>query len=284
MDVIMEVGMKRNRVYALITRHCNLTCKYCVIRNCNETFDEKKFIDQLSNFDGTIILFGGEPTLYHDRLFKIYNNPNISHKITSITTNMMSIDNDLIDLFNNMRGVATSWNPDRFNNDEYEIWLDNISRLNGNINKKVMVLVTLVDSVLSLTPDEFNSIISRWNSDVISSIRFEHLVDRSITPEYFEKVDNWLCNIYKSWNSSIRMANKDSILNWHQDCSDIFTLTPEGILRHGCPHNSISHIPTRCYTCNKVDICQPCRLQRYCSFSEKFYNLVKGDTFNETNR
>ena len=49
------------------------------------------------------------------------------------------------------------------------------------------------------------------------------------------------------------------------DCSEVYHLTPDGILNKGCPHIQNLYVPNECYTCKLSGICSPCRLQKYCS-------------------
>lgn len=264
------------RLYALITTHCNLSCSYCDVKNCAEQFNRDEFINQLNNFDGRIILFGGEPTLYPDRLIDIYlSNPEINRKISSISTNLIYLDDKILSILQLVHYVCTSWNPSRFNENEYKKWLDNINLISERTpNISLRILVTMTDDLLKLSSDEFNNIINNWNSNIIKDIRFEHYIGDESDEEYFTKCDEWLCEIYKSWNSPIRMSNINEINNWYFDCSDVYTLYPDGTIKKGCPHSSNISVPLKCYECDRSDICKPCQLQRYCSYPYKFAQLV----------
>ena len=106
-------------LYALLTRHCNLSCPHCNVKYPVEEFNEDKFIDQLRLYNnGTIIFFGGEPTLYQDRLLRVANDEIIKTKKRSITTNLINLNDDLINLYHDIGSVATSWNPNRFDSEQ----------------------------------------------------------------------------------------------------------------------------------------------------------------------
>jgi len=45
-------------LYAIPTMKCNLNCDHCFIVDTPEEFNRDKFISQLNNFNGEIILFG----------------------------------------------------------------------------------------------------------------------------------------------------------------------------------------------------------------------------------
>lgn len=266
-------------LYALLTQHCNLSCPYCDIKDLDEDFNRDLFMKQLKEFDGDIILFGGEPTLYQDRLFDIYySDPEINRKIITITSNLMVVNDKLLTFFQILGKLGTSWNPSRFNKIEYNQWLTNINIIHERVpDIKIMVLVTMVDELLNLSADEFLDIIKDWNSDILSAINFEYYVGETSTPEYFERCDNWLCEIYKKWNSKIELINIKRVSNWWEDCSEIYSLFPNGEIRKGCPHSLKPRVPIECYSCERVDICKPCQLQSYCSFPKKFAKLVLGE-------
>ncbi len=265
-------------LYALVTTMCNLSCPYCDVRDKSDNYDRDKFISQLDQFDGQIILFGGEPTLFPDRLIDIYlSNPNINKKISSISTNLIKIDSKILTLFRLIGSVSTSWNPERFSLPEYHNWLTNMGILNKALpDMKIGILVTMTDKLLNMSTEEFNLFISDWNPAGVKHIRFEHYIGEDTTEDYFHRCDEWLCNIYKSWNSPIPMFNVGQVDNWYFDCSDTWTLKPDGTLNRGCPHTSSIHVPDKCYTCERWHLdCRPCRLQKYCSYPEKFIELVK---------
>ena len=106
--------------YAMITTRCNLSCPYCDIKSKDDGWDQDKFMETIRNFNGWILLFGGEPTLYIDRLEHVmYSDPIVSKKIKSITTNLMILNDRTKKVFKDLISGATSWNPSRFTKDEY---------------------------------------------------------------------------------------------------------------------------------------------------------------------
>lgn len=190
---------------------------------------------------------------------------------------MMNIDGKILTILGLINHVSTSWNPGRFSDCEYRRWLDNINMLGSKLpNTKLGVLITMTDDLISSYPPEiFNKVISQWNHRVIKHIRFEHYVSENNTEDYYRNCDEWLCEIYKSWNSPIPMYNISQVEDWYFDCTDTWTLQPDGTIRNGCPHTVDIYVPDRCYTCERVNVCRPCRLQKYCSYPEKFISLVK---------
>lgn len=265
-------------LYAMITTNCNLHCPHCEIRTRPDGYNRDKFIEQLNNFDGRATLFGGEPTLYKDRMFDVIKN-NTSHNIKCISTNLIKLDDDLIEYYKTLGGLATSWNPNRFSDEQYKTWLHHLDVL-APLGLSCGVLVTLTNDLFDMGPDEFLSIIKDWNPGAIRYIRFEYYVGDT-TKEYYDIADNFLCDVYNKWDSPITLDNI-SIINFGYcyDCSNVFHLTPDGELHRGCPHGYYPKVPTECYSCEMVDKCKPCRLQPYCSYPHKFANLIKSNDAN----
>lgn len=268
--------------YAELTTRCNLSCPYCDIKNMDDHWNRDKFMKQLHEFDGKIILFGGEPTLYKDRLIDVFlSDPIINRKIKSITTNFMHIDDTILTILQMIKGVATSYSPTRFTDEEYKIWLSNINEFGEKVKGKTIgVLATMTFEMLNMSPDEMINIMKEWNNNVIEYIQFEHYVGPETTEEYFIKCDEWLCKLYSIWDTPIKLKNILRIRYWNNDCSNIYTIHPNGELTKGCPHNNKFYIPDKCYTCDKQEICRPCRLQKYCSYMPKFAELTKNILYN----
>lgn len=264
-------------IYALITTKCNLSCPYCDAKSSVDNYDRDKFIDELNKFDGKIILFGGEPTLYPNRLIDIFlSNPDINRKISSISTNLISINDKILTIFNIIGSLSTSWNPSRFTNGEYDTWMNNLSLVKRKIpDTKIRVLITMTNDLLDIPPSSLISIISEWDKLLINDIRFEYYVGNNTNPEYFSRCDDWLCNVYKLWNSKIIMDNAVHGHTIYYDCSNVYTLYPNGFIRRGCHHGNNIVVPAECYTCDKFDVCKPCQLQSFCSYPKKFMELIQ---------
>lgn len=261
-------------VYALLTRQCNLSCPHCDVKNIEDTFDREKFLDQLLKFNGDIVLFGGEPTIYRDRLFDVVNECKKAGKhIKSISTNLMILDSQLVELYKTFDGVATSWNPNRFNNIQYSIWIHNCKTLSSVGGIRPTILVTLDNDLLDMGVDEFLKVVDDWDSSMFNQLKLEYYCGDT-TPEYFERVDDFLCEVYNKWRSNIKNTIVEDTKHWWKDCSGTYTIYPDGTMTNKCSHNVLPTVPTECYTCERADICKPCVLQMHCSFPKKFANLV----------
>lgn len=269
---MIDIDMSK-KVYALITEQCNLSCPHCNIRMKDESFNANKFTRVLKDFNGLIVIFGGEPTLHQDRLFDcIINIPEIRAKIQSISTNLIILNDELITLYEQLKFIASSWNPNRFTHSEYARWLTNINILEGH-DVHVSVLVTLTEDLFTYGVDRFMSMISTWNHSVISDIRFEYLVADGLTKAYYEAADRWLCEVYSKWTCKIPM-DISNVKNWYFDCSETYTLYPDGTLVNRCPNHRYANVPVECYTCDRSDICRPCCLHDLCSFPKNLYRLI----------
>ncbi|MCM1215371.1 MAG: radical SAM protein [Lachnospiraceae bacterium] len=261
------------KLYAELTTKCNLRCPHCNIRNEDDHFNHDEFMKQLREFDGNIILFGGEPTLYPDRLFEVYGDPNIKKKVKSISTNLRFITPEIVKVLEEIKYIGTSWNPHRFTNLDYKIWLANLDNLAAK-NVSIVVMITLTGDLFEMNRDEFLNMVRGWNPEAIDAIRFEYLVADGLNKDYYEAADEWQSYIYSHWQSKIPM-DVSNIDHWYFDCSEVYTLYPNGELVHGCPNHKRIFLPQECYDCERNGICKPCILQQGCSFPKKLAKLVE---------
>jgi len=237
-------------------------------------------MQQLRDFDGEIVLFGGEPTLYPDRLNTIYMDPVIRKKIRSITTNLVDMNPLTMSILKDIKYVGTSWNPHRFTEEEYISWQHNLSWL-AESGMNVLVLITLTGDLFEMDKEEFLDMTATWDPKEIAAIRFEYLVADGLTQEYYDAADEWQAYIYSHWKSKVPM-DVENIRHWYFDCSEVYTLHPNGVLEKGCPNHKRIEVPIECYSCDRADVCRPCILHNYCSFPKKLAALIeKGDKENE---
>lgn len=270
--------MSHKVLYAIPTMHCNLNCGHCFIKNAPEVYNREKFLDELNNFEGNIILFGGEVTSNIDRMFDVIesNRNNGKSKIVTVSTNLIVLDDKLIEFYKSLKGISTSWNYDRFISNTYDIWKKNCSIIADNgISYKVMV--TLTEDLFQLSVKEFLTIAKEWITPTITEIKFEHYIGKENTSEYFNRADEWLCELYKEWDIPVRLGIINKLKQWVFDCSEVYTLYPDGRLLNCCPHAKYGMVASECYTCEKVATCRPCRLQPHCSFPNKLADLVESD-------
>ena len=262
-------------LYAMPTSLCNLSCPHCEIRTQHESYNEDRFLYEFHQWEGDVIIFGGEPTLFRDRLSNIISDP----KIISITTNLLNLDDELIQYYNRIH-VSTSWNKSRFTNCEFNLWLSNLEKLKQH-SIDVQLLITMTPDLIYDTPlDEFMELLHILEEKTsISVIHFEQLIDDNMTREFYMDVDEWLCTLYDQWVNKINISctTFDTIhLGLQNNCTGIFyTLTPDGSIRHGCAHiGEKIKVCEDCIGCEYAHICTPCRFHKYCSFTKKLYHKI----------
>lgn len=218
------------KLYVIPTYHCNLKCSHCDLHLKDDDFDES-FYKVLENNDIEFgVLFGGEPTFYKDRLIKCLK----TNKIHSISTNLLNLDDELISLYKEYQlSIATSWNPKRFSEEQYKVWLNHLQILTTN-GLSCIILITLTEDLL--TYDDFENRLKEWdNIKSIEGILFEPLLDYNMANDLHQRADKWLCKMYDKWSYSFENMIVNRVKNWNCDCSDVWTLNPNGKLIKGCP-------------------------------------------------
>lgn len=262
-----------NFLFAKLTNDCNLSCPHCNVLN-DKTFNNEKFFHAIENFHGDIMAFGGEPSLYKERLLKLLSYDNVKY----ITTNLMILHDEYLEYYKRLK-VATSWNLNRFNKSQYSKWLKNLNTLQKH-DISCLVLITMTRDLIDYDIHEFMKIIQSWNIyRSINAIEFEYVIDDSMNKDFFNQCDEWLVNVHLLWEKyNIRIWNKisDDIFYWNKDCSNVYTLEPNGELLKRCPHNSHLIIREECLTCKYAEICRPCILQQHCTFPKKLYEYIRG--------
>jgi hypothetical protein len=262
------MGYHINHLYAILTYKCNLKCPHCELRTYNDNYNRENFIQALKQVQcDAITLFGGEPTLYYDRFVDAVN----TGKITSVSTNLLSINDDVLDLIiKHNISLSTSWNPKRFTDNQYDRWLSNVRYISDTI--KPLLLVTLTDDLISYDKQSFYALVAEWRKSGVCEILFEQLYDEAKTQAYYDNVDRWLVDIHSHWceeyPQSVILNQLDS---WVFNCSKTYTLNPSGSINKGCPQYKTPSICHSCLTCEFASSCQPCMLQTCCTFPKKLY-------------
>lgn len=259
-------------VYAIPTYNCNLNCPHCDIHKRKIQFNEEKFIKTLIDIHAdSIVLFGGEPFLNKDVLKKCIE----TNKINSISTNLLLLDDDIFNLIQDYNiSLATSWNPKRFTTEQYKLWLNNLSKFK-NTNTPIDVLITMTDDLITMSDERLLKILSDIDYlESVDGIVFEHLLDNNLDNLFHQRCDEWLCKIHNLWKFKLKNVIEERVLNWNNNCSDIWTLEPTGELRFGCPQYIGRKIVDKCLTCELVSKCKPCMLQKHCSFPKKLYEVL----------
>lgn len=265
-------------LYVVTTQKCNLKCAHCYIGEIKEVFNEELFLSKLNSFDGRLIMFGGEFTSNMERFRKILksNDDNGISKFSSASTNLVILNDELLEFYKRIGGIGTSWNYDRFgSNSVYQQWLRNLKTLDEN-NIYSTILITLTKDLIQLDPKEFLKIANDFDHED-RDIKFEQYVGSDVNQDHYNRVDNWLCEIYKNWNLKSRLLIAEDLDQWMYDCNETYTLFPDGTMINRCPQNLPSNPPKVCLTCENATHCRPCRLTPYCTFPKKLAKLVEED-------
>lgn len=256
--------------YVIYTHKCNLTCSHCDLRLQEDNFNENEFMKQYRGLSGEIILFGGEPLLNFDKLkLLLESNPNV----TTISSNMLLWNNKYKDLLSNYPKIemASSWNPSRFDEDQYLLWLKNIADSNRTTN----INITLTDDLYEYDWDTFVNVLEDLNRvECVKHISFEPLI-----PDYnCTSGDEFLCKCYDVFKH-LRIAIDLRKIFGKKYCKGIQTLLPSGQLINDCPqwyvHNHT--MLEKCFDCDLVRICKPCKKICNCSFPRKFYLKLQNE-------
>jgi len=273
--------MHLDKVYVIPNYECSLDCKHCELHKLRANFSSSIFLTNLSKIDSKeFVIFGGEPTLYINRLRDILSV--LEKKNISISTNLF-LTSEKIEIFKTLINkenifIATSWNPKRFNENQLDIWFRNLEELKS-IHKEPILLITLTKDLFNLNYSCLEALFDRIDKNqLITGVLFEHYIGPEANDLYNQEADNFLCHIYKEWRWNFNNFIIDRLRNWNCNCSKIATLEPGGSLRIGCPQFIGSFaINNQCLSCSLASICNPCYLQTSCSFPKKLYELVKKD-------
>lgn len=169
--------------------------------------------------------------------------------------------------------IATSWNPNRFNSKQWEQWLTTCQYLHLN-SIPTKVLITLTPDLFNIPKEQLWGIFENFEKcALLESFLFEPLIGDECNKE----ADAWLCKFhkwYKKWGFTMKNELEERLSNWRFNCNSTYTMEPDGSIKIGCPQYKRPYILSKCITCDKADICQPCMLQKTCSYPKKLAKLI----------
>ena len=158
-----------SKLYIIPNFACNLSCPHCELHLRKDDFNENSFYKVFSetNFSENV-LFGGEPLLHKDRYLKLID----SNKITSISTNLLLLDENIIKILKQKEiSIATSWNLQRFTDKQYTLWLNNLKLLE-KYDMKCIVLITMTKDLIDLEISSFLKYLWEWKQETIEERDF----------------------------------------------------------------------------------------------------------------
>lgn len=262
------------QLYVIPSFNCNLKCPHCFLRTREDNFNEEEFYNSLKNTEAYYrILFGGECTVHLDRFKRCLD----TGLIDAVSTNLLNLSDEIMDYYKKYDiALATSWNPQRFTNEQYLLWLNNLMKLEQN-GLDVIVLITLTEDLLSIDLEKLYKKFDCWNEIAsIKGLMFEFLIDDNSAPDLNERGDLWLCQLYRDWRwHNMENITAESLGRCINNCSLVFTLEPDGKVRRGCPMFSRARHLDKCLNCELADKCNPCVLKNQCSFPKHLHDLVR---------
>lgn len=273
-------------LYICFDFRCNLNCPHCTLKSIPQHYEFDKIFQTLQyihniNKDFTINLFGGEPMLLKDENLKLFEPILLKHPLI-ISTNLLQLTPYKLELMKYAEDINTSWNPQRFTDEQYIKWLNNIDELNKN-NISYSVMVTLTQDLINMQPKDFYNKILSWNN--CRNIDLKQMIgDLNID---FKKVDKWLCELYNVWKDKPKNLLFNEIQQiidgkriWKNYCKTYFTLMPNGQLKDGCPYYEYEPKKDFCLICEYYPICQGgCNIQDKCTFPKQLYERMKNENF-----
>lgn len=270
-------------VYVCPSFSCNIKCPHCTLRNIPTLINEKKLFKSIEVFNTSnsknicFNLFGGEPLLNNDELLeKLYKS---FKKRYIVSTNLLNYrDTEVVNkLLTDAEWIDTSWNPLRFKDDEYNLWLKNIEIVKS-MGIKINFMITLTDDFVdSYTPKQFLEMMRQWD---VYSLDLEYYIGDDI--QDINKIDDFLVELYKIWDIPTIFNNveniKGSIISKskYKDCSNTYTIRPNGLINKYCPYYEEEMINPECFICEYYNYCNGgCPLQYKCTLPKKLYKCIK---------
>lgn len=276
---------KANEVYVCPSFACDLRCPHCTLKNlpfgteidliCNTI----KVLNSFNNKSLIYDIFGGEPLLlkqeYIDKLFEV-----ICGQRYLVSTNLLNYDKDKhYDLCKNALWINVSWNYIRLSDEQYIIWLDNIRKLQKD-DIKVNLMVTLTDDLIrNVTPEDFYQKILEWKP---YSMDLDYFIGEDNNNA--DLIDEWMLKLYELWKTDTKfnmvenMKEALSCNGKYKDCSNHYTIMPNGYLKTGCAYYETDVVKTKCLMCEIFPFCNGgCRLETKCTFPKKLFYLIKDE-------
>ncbi len=257
------------QLYAVPWYDCNMNCPHCEIHKIDIEEHFYSFLSKLmecrTNYSH-IILFGGEPTLYEDKLEEIIE----LGAVDCVSTNLLNLPQSLLE---SKLDIATSWNYRRFTPSQYSLWLDNLQQCH-NYGLDTLVMITMTRDLLESDFNDFLEVLNDIEYTGGKKFLLEHYIGEDDVNDLAEL---WIDKVYMNYKGSMTniLAEKLKTHLWGCDCSRFDTLQPTGEITHGCPQYKPIHPLKECLTCKMSGKCNPCALLKSCSLPHKTYKRLR---------
>lgn len=168
-----------NKVYFILGQKCNRSCSFCYMRYSNDISSSIEVLNNIKDSIYHLIIIGGEPLLYYDKLIEIIENSKNVEEIT-ITTNGDLLTKDNVTQLLSYKNVHLQISIYDFNS------LIHIKKLFDNIDKTLLKQI-LIHFVFS----KYNINLFRDISDTFySKVQLWVSIDREINEDIsFELID-----------------------------------------------------------------------------------------------
>ena len=283
-ELPLEKLKQANEIYICPSFLCNLNCPHCTLKNlptCMELEKIEQTLDYIIQNSGDNVLFdlfGGEPLLLQDFVLERIHKK-IKQKKYIISTNLLLFRPTLLPLFKEAELINVSWNPLRFNKEQFKIW-ETKTQVLRTAKVKINLMITLTKDLLeNYTPQQFLNFIKNYNA---YSLDLEYMIGEEYIKERLDSIDNWLCELYKIWNIKTHFCLPERIkfsLEHNikfRDCSNHYTILPSGKIHYGCPYYETDVVKTKCLSCDLYQWCNgACRLQTECIMPKKLFQIIK---------
>lgn len=272
-------------LYITITNECQLRCPHCYKDDYGLSIfnikDVKSILEKYTGID-CVILYGGEPLLekYAGEVINVLRYLKNNKKIVCCVSNLCFDDltSEQEYIIHEVDNLSTSWNPNRFTDDQYNKWLSNINKISKK--RDIHLLVTLTKDLIEM---DYKDVYNKLEKYPFITIKFEPYIGNDILKPNNKDIDIWLKNFFelclKNNNvekytlfmdiiNSIKDNSNYGIFN--RKCTEnILTLKPNGEIIN-CPNMCSTYLNNKQEKLNQVkynDKCLKCEFFNFCNGS-----------------
>ena len=257
MDIKYHIGHK-----------CNLNCKYCTVdQNIHDEDYDNVLYDEVDKLEKSnvsidrLLITGGEPSLYKDRIYKILERNRHLKKI-SIVTN--GTDLEFAKTINSFSNVALSISWDGLENDRSFNSLQSIKEIVKLFPEKLTSIEYVIENSNYHRIHDDMCILNEINPKLVDMVQVHFVVQK---PEYY-KID---LDVFKKQVEllfrdfrGLNIFNRDASKRCPHESSNNYMLEIEnGEVRRGCIRNINSNSDLcksyndKCSVCD-IDTCIVC--------------------------
>lgn len=308
-------------LFIMITNDCNNNCPQCYskYRNCNmhcvDLGDMIDAVDKLS--PGKVVLTGGEPLLYPERIISFVNYYNADyrkHWNTTLCTNLLfdDLNRSQVKAITLVDYIQTTYSVDRFKTDDkFHKFIFNIANANLLIkneeNKFIDVNVTITEEQLK---EPVNELIDKLKGMYVDGVGFEQLSynknskksDEELI-DFYNRTDEYILEASKQLKEKIPYMENLTFKGWDMALNNSLSslnctvcdsgycklLDPDGNITNGCiclidkDINRRQKFINECVSCEYYKYCKmDCeRFGNHCAFPKKTFEYFLKEVRNK---